>query len=207
MSKNVTKKKSIQKRLDGVEWKEAEIMWASGDWTQKAIAEKFGISGQAVYMHMRDAKIEKGSMRAQLQEEAGKQIAEKMSDEIEALMVDALESKKLTVKASLGFQRLGARIVKKAADEGRPPSSCFGDLKAINEAIKVLGTGYQNISDALGLDKLDPNEEELERLEFYDLTTTDIEEMRKAQAEELAIMNGGSDDAEPLEDIELEDDE
>lgn len=196
-------KKKLQRRPDGAEWREAEIMWASGDHTQSEIADKLGVSGQSVYQHMRKAKIEKGSMREQLMEEASKKSAELMAEEMEKLMEDVIASKKLAVKSSLALQRLATKKIKEASDKGLPISSIHADVKCIMDLIKVNDFANALVERATGADEISPADSGLETLTFHDLTEKDIEKMREDQRKELAMINGEDvDDA--FDDVEVE---
>lgn len=192
-----------KRRPDGKEWRDAEIMWASGDYTQSDIADKLGVSGQAVYQHMRTKKIEKGSMKDQLAEEASKKARDVMAEEMEKLVSDAMDSKKLAVKALLALQRLATQKVKEASDKKAPLATVHGEIKTILDLMKVQDFATFSIDRALGLDKENPMDDNLESLTFYDLTADDIEEIRRKQREELALINGQVSEEE-LEDVEVE---
>lgn len=188
------KQKRKRRRLDGKEWREAEILWASGEWTLKQISDKYGPGIQAIYQHMRKRGVEKNSMRDEFQEVADEEIRNTVKQETDQLMKEALDSKKITVRASVALQKMIMQSIKKARDEEKGVATVHGEIKAIQDAIKAIGEGWNNVSKSLGLDKDDGNLDELPELVVSTLTKQDIAEIRIAHDEQEAMMNGTEDD-------------
>lgn len=191
------------KRLDGVEWRQAEMMWASGEYTQKQIAEKFGINQQTVFNRMRKHGIEKGSDRDRFHEVAERNLRQETEEELKGLMKESFESKKITVRGSLAIQRLIMGALKRARDENRSVASVQAEIKTLMDAQKALGEGWRNVATSLGLDKGEADEDSLPELVVHEITQIDIDEIQQQHKEQEAIMNGTADDI--VEDPDLDD--
>lgn len=166
-------------------------MWASGDFTLEELAERFDISPSALHRRFKNAGIEKGQARHQLQEAIQQSLEIKARERAQELMEMAAQVKELHLK---GSQMLSKRLlieVKTATEKKRPLGSIRDDIRAINEAAKVLQTNYATIERILRLDREETPDDDIPDLVVRRMSPEDVIKLREAQAKEIEDMTAG----------------
>lgn len=197
--------KSTAKRLTPQEWQEACRMWRSGEHTLNEIAATFDVQPAGLHKRFKRHNVIKGE-HAQISEETLREELEKQSrEQAEKIAQETAELKEFTLKAITLLQRRTMAEIAKASKDRKALAMITDDLKALNEAMKLIRTGYDTGHKLLGLDKIDGDkDDDLETLPLQVMTDEDVEELRRRQREEEAIMSGEVDlnDDDVIDEIE-----
>lgn len=183
-------------RMTKTEWLEAEELYRQG-WTQKQLAEKYGIRPETVSIHMNKERVKGGShvdvVRQELQEALKrklKEFAEKRANR----QIDTKEKFHTLINSLLAFY---VKELKAAQDKGDSLDKIAGSAKALKESINGLKMAREELYTILDI-RPDADLENVPDLAVMAMTPEDEERIRNS---------GGyvdDDDDEPVEDIELD---
>lgn len=168
-------------RMSGADFAEARELYELGSASLGELAEKYGVTRQALSERFKRAGVVKESRKHEVAAAAGSgvksasaaaagAVAERFSDKraewIEETRIQGYQGLRLT-------RGLAQKIMTDAVRAGRPPASTDDDLKALGRLNKIL---VDNLNSALEIlearDHVD--EEDLPTLVIEDLTDEDI---------------------------------
>lgn len=178
-------------RLTSNDWEKACQMWASGNFTLDELAEQFEITPTALHRRFKRDGIEKGQAREQLQEAMRRSVEDKANERAAELIEIAAQAKELHLK---GTQMLSKRLlyeIKVATESKRSLAAIRDDIRAIQDASKVLHTNYQTTERILRLDREEAPDDDIPELRVRRMTDEDVQRLRAEQAREIEEMTAG----------------
>jgi len=171
---------SSGRRMSDAEFAEAREAYELGTETLGDLAERYGVSRQALSKRFKAAGVKKGSRAHEIAAAAGAAAktatataaatAERFADK----RAEWIEETRLEAVSSLRQVRLIARkVVSDALKSGAPVASAEDDLKAVQRFNKIL---CDNLQITLGILKADEHvdEDDLPSLRIEDLTPEEI---------------------------------
>jgi hypothetical protein len=186
-----------KRRLTPKQWAEAEVMWELGEATLSVLAEKYKISDQAVYQHMKRHGKVRASKAAAHKKKVEEEVSKAVLDDVSITAGRIRETKEDHYKMSAAIARMSFNEILLAKQNGVPVSTTMNNLKALETAMTVLLKARQERWAVLGLDKADYIDEEgLPELHISELTALEIEDLRNREFAEFGISDMPSDDDE-----------
>tara|TARA_B100002049_G_scaffold229299_1_gene204886 strand:+ start:5832 stop:6497 length:666 start_codon:yes stop_codon:yes gene_type:complete len=190
-------------RLTPTQWGEAEALWASGEFTLKQLAERFGVRHETLSRRFTKRGVVKGSK--DVATAVRDSIAEAGANDGAELLIKIRETKEEHYKWAQMLARLGMAELAAARNKGNPMATAMANLKAIKVAIEICKIAREERWTLLGLDKDVGLDEELPELIIRGLTAEEIARLHVIQNDdELAEhLQNYSDDklAEDLDDL------
>lgn len=166
--------------LTEADWAEAKELYELGTAGLSDLADKFGVSRQALHRRIKDAGLVRGSRAHEVAAAAAAAATSAVSASAAATAErfadrrnDWIEETRLQGVALLKQSRMmAAKVVAENARAGRTPAAIDDDLKALQRYEKIL---EGNIAAALSLLRADESidEEDLPSLQIEDLTDQD----------------------------------
>jgi predicted DNA binding protein len=193
-------------RLTPKEWAEAEVLWASGEWTEPQIGKKFGITTQAIHTHMKKHGVKKSSLAEEHKKRVLEEVTRQATMEASVAAARVRETKEEHYKMSSAIAKLAWNEVLTAKQNGSPVSVAMNNLKALDAAMNVMTKARQERWAVLGLDRPDAvDTDSLPELLVSELTAEQIEALRNrddsgfedlpSDAVQLASDDADADDA------------
>lgn len=163
------------KRLSDDEFREACDLYERDVMGLGQIADKFGISRQALSKRFKDNGVKRGAKSGQPMQPAPSQPVERYAE----LRPDWIEETRLQgYKALKQASLLARKTVSDAVKNGQSMETIDGDLRAIQRFNKVLCDNIQTTMKLLEAENY-VSEDELPRLDIQDLTDEEILEHHK----------------------------
>jgi len=181
---------SAQKRLTPREYARAKTMWQSGDYSLGEISTQVGVSVTALSRRFKRDGVERGSNAKKVAAAVQKSIERTAAGQAEELAAFAHTFKMNALKAIDLFNKKAYTDVAQAVRDGVPVGEKLGDLKALNEASKIISQNYNTGALILGFDQEIGDEDDLPELRVSIMTENDVAELREKQRRELAEANG-----------------
>lgn len=185
-------------RLTPTDWDKACQMWASGDFTLDELAERFDITPAALHRRLKNGGVEKGQAKEQLQKAMQQSIETKANQRAAELIEMATNVKELHLK---GSQMLSKRLlyeINEATKKGRPLALIRDDIRAIQDAAKVLETNYRTAERVLRLDREETPDDEIPDLVVRRMNDADVQRLRDEQREIEEMTSSMSVDTDDL---------
>lgn len=168
------------KRLSDAEFAEAREIYELGQAGLVEIADKYGISRQALSRRFKDAGVTRGSRAHELAAvtksaatiataattAAAERFADRRADWIEETRLQGVKQLKLA-------RQLAQKVVQDAIAAGRGVATAEDDLKAVQRFNKIICDNLQNTLDILRANE-HVDEDELPSLTLEDLTNEEI---------------------------------
>lgn len=186
------------KRLTPREYARAKTMWQSGDYSLKEISDAVGVSATALSRRFKRDSVSKGSDAKKVSAAVKRAIEKTSAAQAEELASTAHDIKMVALKALELFNKKAYSDVAKSIKDNTPLSEKLNDLKALNEASKIINLNYNTGARILGLDQALNPDEQMPELQIHLMTENDVEELRKQQRREEAEANGELDDDDLL---------
>lgn len=178
------------KRLTPREYARAKTMWTSGDYSLKEISDTVGVSATALSRRFKRDTLTKGSDAKKVSAAVKRAIEKTSAAQAEELAATAHDIKMVALKALELFNKKAYSDVAKSIKDNTPLSDKLNDLKALNEASKIIHLNYNTGARILGLDQALNPDEQMPELQIHLMTENDVEELRKQQRREEAEANG-----------------
>lgn len=178
------------KRLTPREYSRAKTMWQSGEYALSEISETVGVSATALSRRFKRDGVEKGSNARKVAAAVQKSIERTTAAQAEELSNYAHDLKMNALKAIDLFNKKAYTDVARAIKDNVPVGERLTDLKALNEASKIIAQNYTTGANILGLDQELPDEATLPELRINIMSEDDVKELREKQRRELAEANG-----------------
>ncbi|UIS24572.1 hypothetical protein S21ZY_010 [Pseudomonas phage ZY21] len=178
------------KRLTPREYARAKTMWTSGDYSLKEISDAVGVSATALSRRFKRDTLTKGSDAKKVSAAVKRAIEKTSAAQAEELAATAHDIKMVALKALELFNKKAYSDVAKSIKDNTPLSDKLNDLKALNEASKIIHLNYNTGARILGLDQALNPDEQMPELQIHLMTENDVEELRKHQRQEEAEANG-----------------
>lgn len=164
--------------LSDAEFATARDLYETDAQSLAEIAEKFGVSRQALSQRFKTHGVVKGSRKqATLAEQAAKTAAEEkaaLANRFETQRPGWIEESRIGGFKALRFVgQATQKLLAEAARSGKSWASLEDDLKALQRANRILVDNTAGILDVLKADEF-MAEEDLPNLEISDLTDQDI---------------------------------
>jgi AraC-like DNA-binding protein len=186
------------KRLTPREYARAKTMWTSGDYSLKEISDTVGVSATALSRRFKRDTLTKGSDAKKVSAAVKRAIEKTSAAQAEELAVQAHDIKMVALKALELFNKKAYSDVAKSIKDNTPLSDKLNDLKALNEASKIIHLNYNTGARILGLDQALNPDEQMPELHIKLMTENDVAELRDQQRREEAEANGEIDDDDLL---------
>jgi AraC-like DNA-binding protein len=186
------------KRLTGREYARAKTMWTSGDYSLKEISDTVGVSGTALSRRFKRDSVSKGSDAKKVSAAVKRAIEKTSAAQAEELASTAHDIKMIALKSLELFNKKAYADVVQAIKDKTPLADRLNDLKALNEASKIIALNYGTGARILGLDQALNPDESLPELQIHIMTENDVAELREQQRREEAEANGEIDDDDLL---------
>lgn len=185
-----TEKKG-RKHLTPAEWAEAKTLWELGKATLPELSERFGIRPETLSRKFAAEGIVKGAKAKEVESA----VKEEALDEATIVMRRIRETKEDHYTWSSVIAKLTMQTIVKAQSAGTAIAATGADLKALNNAMRILAKAREERWVVLGLDKESGDPEELPELMVSVLTPEQIEEIQRMTQENTPVID------EELEDI------
>lgn len=195
---SVPEEEEKAKRLTPREYARAKTMWTSGDYSLKEISDTVGVSATALSRRFKRDTLTKGSDAKKVSAAVKRAIEKTSAAQAEELAATAHDIKMVALKALELFNKKAYSDVAKSIKDNTPLSDKLNDLKALNEASKIINLNYQTGARILGLDQALNPDEQMPELQIHLMTENDVEELRKQQRREEAEANGEIEDDDLL---------
>jgi predicted transcriptional regulator len=177
---------SVKKPQPKKRWAEAEALWALGEVTAEDIAKKLDVSRSAVFSHMKNAGIVKGSRADELRKKVHSKVEEALISDSAIFAQRIKETKEEHYRWSQVLAKFAFNEILTAQRSSTPYSVATPNLKAIESAMNVLSKARQERWAVLGLDRPDAvDTNELPTLVIEELTADQIEELRSRDFNEF----------------------
>lgn len=185
--KDTTKPAAKSKpRLTPKQWAEAEGLWALGDVTQDDLALKFGVSGQAIHIHMKRRGIKRGEKGAAQAKKIVEAVAAASVDDATIYAARIRETKEEHYKMATAIAKMSFSEILEAKRNHAPVSVATNNLKALDAAMSVLKKAREERWAVLGLDRADTIDDDgLPELLISELTASQIDELRSRDFNEF----------------------
>lgn len=169
-------------RLTPAEWAEAEAKWTSGEYTLSKLEEEYGIRRETLSRHFKKRGLEKGA------DSVGKMVRESLKSDAELrarARADKIEERRTRYDDwAFALGRMVMHEVATAKKEGKPLAAIEDDLKSLQRASGTLAKCFDISSKALGMDRVENDEEEIPNLVFGELTPSQVAQLRKEEEDE-----------------------
>lgn len=195
---SVPEEEEKAKRLTPREYARAKTMWTSGDYSLKEISDTVGVSATALSRRFKRDTLTKGSDAKKVSAAVKRAIEKTSAAQAEELAATAHDIKMVALKALELFNKKAYADVAKSIKDNTPLADKLNDLKALNEASKIINLNYQTGARILGLDQALNPDEQMPELQIHLMTENDVEELRKQQRREEAEANGEIEDDDLL---------
>lgn len=186
------------KRLTPREYARAKTMWTSGDYSLKEISDTVGVSATALSRRFKRDTLTKGSDAKKVSAAVKRAIEKTSAAQAEELAATAHDIKMVALKALELFNKKAYSDVATSIKDKTPLADKLNDLKALNEASKIIHLNYNTGARILGLDQALNPDEQMPELQIHLMTENDVEELRKQQRREEAEANGEIEDDDLL---------
>lgn len=186
------------KRLTPREYARAKQMWTSGDYSLKEISDTVGVSATALSRRFKRDTLTKGSDAKKVSAAVKRAIEKTSAAQAEELAATAHDIKMVALKALELFNKKAYSDVAKSIKDNTPLADKLNDLKALNEASKIIHLNYNTGARILGLDQALNPDEQMPELQIHLMTENDVEELRQQQRREEAEANGEIEDDDLL---------
>lgn len=162
------------------QWREAEAMWESGDFTYDDLVKKFGKSVSTFERHFKKHGIVKGSKAAATKKKVEEKLAAAAVDEATILAARIKETKEEHYKMASAIGKLTWNEILKTKQDGVPIATALNNIKTLDAALSVISKARTEKWAVLGLDKPDAvDPDELPELLIGELTEEQIRELRE----------------------------
>lgn len=188
----------VSKRLTPREYARAKSMWQSGEYSLAEIADAVGVSATALSRRFKRDSIEKGATANKVSAAVQKAIERTSAAQAEEMAVVAHDLKMQALKAIKLFNQKAYADVAKSIQDKTPLAERLSDLKALNEATKIVAQNYATGAKILGLDQELNEAEDLPELQIHLMTENDVADLREQQRREQAEANGENYDDEEI---------
>ncbi|HBC0308468.1 TPA: DNA-binding protein [Salmonella enterica subsp. enterica serovar Napoli] len=169
-------------RLTPAEWAEAEAKWTSGEYTLSKLEEEYGIRRETLSRHFKKRGLEKGA------DSVGKMVRESLKSDAELrarARADKIEERRTRYDDwAFALGRMVMHEVATAKKECKPLAAIEDDLKSLQRASGTLAKCFDISSKALGMDRVENDEEEIPNLVFGELTPSQVAQLRKEEEDE-----------------------
>lgn len=186
------------KRLTPREYARAKTMWQSGDYSLKEISDTVGVSATALSRRFKRDSVSKGSDAKKVSAAVKRAIEKSTAANAEELSQTAHDIKMVALKAIELFNKKALKDVSDSIRAGTPLGEKMNDIKALNEASKIIHLNYNTGARILGLDQALNPDDALPELQIHIMTENDVAELREQQRREEAEANGEIDDDDLL---------
>lgn len=170
-------------RLAPAQWAEIEVKWRSGEYTLSMLEEEYGTRSETFSRYFKKKGIAKGS------DSVGEMIRESLKSDAEIrarARAQKVESRKEEYdKWAIWLSGLTINQIATAKKEGRSLSLVEDDIKALQRAAAVVQKCFDVSSRALGLEKDDVITDEIPNLVFGELTSAQVDELKKMDEDNL----------------------
>lgn len=181
-------------RLTDAQWAEAGTLWEVGDASLSQLAERFGAREETLSRGLKARGYEKGVKAAEHAEKVVEHVEKTLMDDAAKYAERVRETKEQHYRYSESIAKLVMAEIVKAQRADRPFSNAMDNIKALRQAATTLAITRGERWAVLGLDKEQPDPDELPELLVSVLT-----------AEQIAEINQGDGDLDDLTLDELED--
>lgn len=195
---SVPEEEEKAKRLTPREYARAKTMWTSGDYSLKEISDTVGVSATALSRRFKRDTLTKGSDAKKVSAAVKRAIEKTSAAQAEELAATAHDIKMVALKALELFNKKAYSDVAKSIKDNTPLSEKLNDLKALNEASKIIHLNYNTGARILGLDQALNPDEQMPELQIHLMTENDVADLRAQQRREEAEANGEIEDDDLL---------
>jgi hypothetical protein len=168
------------------EWAEAMGLWEAGDMSLPQLARHMGVSPQALATGLRHRNCERGSRRASNAEAIRQEISRQSLGDTTVLGQRIRETKDQHFEWAAIVARLVMQEVAKAKQENRPMSSIYDNLKSLKLTAETLRIVREEKWKLLGLEDGVISDDELPKLEIYQMSLSEMEKIQKRASEQAA---------------------
>lgn len=182
------------RRLTPGEYARAKTMWQSGDYSLYEISDTVGVTVTALSRRFKRDGVSKGSDAKKVSAAVKKAIEKTTAARADELAKTAHDIKMLALNGIQLVTKKTIFEVQAAIKANTPMGEKLNDLKALNEASKIINLNYGTGARILGLDEKLVEGDALEELQINLMTENDVEELREQQRREEAEANGELDD-------------
>lgn len=201
-------------RLKKSQWLEAEELYRHG-WTQKQIAEKFGVRIETVSIHMRQKSVRSGEKEDVVRHEIERAVQLRTRDFAEKKAGRQIETKESFYTLVRSLVQMFVKDVKTAQEGGAGLAMAGGAAKALKEALSGVKLAREELYTILEIPLSSSDESDLPELGVSTLTQVEENILRARKGgsfdeetdDELTRAEAGfaeeqsvEDELEPLED-------
>lgn len=174
-------KDETKPRMTPLEWAEAEAKWTSGEYTLSKLEDEYGVRRETFSRHFKKRGLEKGA------DSVGKMVRESLKSDAELrakARAEKIEDRRTRYDDwAFALGRMVMHEVVTAKKESRPLSTIEGELKSLQRASNALSKAFEISSKALGMDRVESDEDEIPNLVFGELTPSQVAKLRQEDDE------------------------
>lgn len=189
-----SKKPTSKSRLTPQQWADIAAHWEMGSSTAQALADQYGLAKETIYRKMKKMKIVRGEKAsahiAAVQEEMIEQAKDNAAISAERI-AETNEFYYRTNKA-LGQLNSAEMVNLKNANDAAEVEKIIGKLKGFKLNAEIAKLTRQERYTVNGFKEGDLSGDDIEDLIIEDMTTDDLVEVRKTQAENMIGIPGAS---------------
>ena len=168
------------------QWREAEAMWRSGDFTYEDLVKKFGKARSTFERHFKKFKIIKGENAAKTKKKVEEKLADAAVNDVTVLALRVREAKEEHYKMASAIGKLTWQEILKTKQDGVPVAVAMNNIKTLDAAMGVIAKVRTEKWAVLGLDKPDAvDPDELPELVISELTEEQVKELRDRDITEM----------------------
>lgn len=194
-----------KRKLTAAEWAECRSLYELGEARTPELAERFGVTKQAISKHFKENKVEFQSKKKELEEKMAAAVTAVATGKVTTAVASFESTRKAKIEETkieaYADGRLIAQLNRKVlvdAARGGTAIGTFGaDLKALRVAAATLMITQDARYKILKMDD-DIDEESLPEIRIIDLSEKQLKRMREQSSEDPEL---------DLPDIDLDDDE
>lgn len=174
------------RNLTARQWREAEAMWKSGDFTYEDLVKKFGKFKSTFERHFKKNKIKKGENADATKRQVEEKLAAAAVNEATVTAVRIRETKEDHYKMASAIAKLTWNEILKTKQDGVPIAIAMNNIKTLDVAMGVLSKARTERWAVLGLDRPDAvDPDELPELIISELTDAQVKELRDRDVTEM----------------------
>ena len=166
-------------RLGPAQWAEVEELWASGAATLAELSNRYGVSGRALQLHFAKHSIAKGATAAALTAQVRSKIQTSVLADPDDLAQRAVAIRENAFQGAVRIEQLLLSALDEAAADSSKLFALAATAKATALAAQTLERLHSLKRSALGISDESTLDDDLPVLQILDLTSKEIESMRK----------------------------
>ena len=173
--------KSKYARLTPAEWEEVKAMWEMGAATIEEIGKRFDKDAAGLHRRLQKEGIKHGCKKHLITDAISKEINDANTRNIKKI----IETREDHYQWSVAIAKLTMHQIVNAQKTSAPLATILPALKSLQTASSILANVRNERWSILGLDKGDPESDELPELVVAGMTPEEIEDIKRKQTKLL----------------------